>query len=213
MKPKHIIYNHSKSIKNYNFFVNNIEKNKNSYYVNCENGKKKILIKAKKIVLAAGTISSTRLICKILKIRKPLNLDHNPMMFGLFFLKKKIKNESFSSSKLAAKIFSKNKKIYCSVNFRSSNSTIRKKIFSIFPQIKNSLSKSIYNILQNKMVFINLYLDSKYGNLNLRLNEFDQINLKTNKKKMYAIKKELNNNFKILKDYLSKKKSYISSLF
>lgn len=205
LKPKHITSNYSKSVKKYNYFVNNIEKNKNSYLVNCENGNKKISIKSKKIVLAAGTISSTRLICKMLNIRKPLIVDHNPMMFGLFFLKRKIKSENFSSSKLAAKIFSKNKKIHCSVNFRSSNYTIRKKIFDIFPQIKNSLSKSIYNILQNRMIFINLYLDSKYGNLSFCLNKEGQINLIRNKKKMKAIKKELNNNFKILKDYLSKK--------
>ena len=89
LKPKHITSNYSKSVKKYNYFVNNIEKNKNSYLVNCENGNKKISIKSKKIVLAAGTISSTRLICKMLNIRKPLIVDHNPMMFGLFFLKRK----------------------------------------------------------------------------------------------------------------------------
>ncbi len=203
LKPKDINFN-SGGIKKFNYFVNSIEKIDNIYNLNCINNKKKISIKAKKIVIAAGTISTTRLICQVLNHTTSVTLDHNPMMFGLFFLKKKIKNENFSSSKLAAKIFSKNKNNYCTVNFRSSNSVIRKKIFSIFPQIKNSLSKSLYKILENRMIFLNLYLDSKYGNLSFTLNNKNEINLKVNKKKMHIIKKELNNNFRLLKNYMVK---------
>ena len=203
LKPKDINFN-SVGIKKFNYFVNSIEKIDNIYNLNCINNKKKISIKAKKIVIAAGTISTTRLICQVLNHTTSVTLDHNPMMFGLFFLKKKIKNENFLSSKLAAKIFSKNKNNYCTVNFRSSNSVIRKKIFSIFPQIKNSLSKSLYKILENRMIFLNLYLDSKYGNLSFTLNNKNEIRVKANKKKINIIKKELNNNFKLLKNYLIK---------
>lgn len=204
LKPIHLNYENSKGIKKFDYFVNSIEKIGNFYYLNCVNKKKKISIKTKKIVIAAGTMSTTRLICQVLNHTKSVTLDHNPMMFGLFFLKKKIKNENFSSSKLAAKIFSKNKNNYCTINFRSSNSVIRKKIFNIFPQIKNSLSKSLYKILENRMIFLNLYLDSKYGNLNFTLNNKNEISIKVNKKKMHIIKKELNNNFRLLKNYFVK---------
>ena len=35
--------------------------------------------------------------------------------------------------------------------------------------MKNKFSKNFYNLLENNLLFFNLYLDSKYGNLNLKI--------------------------------------------
>ena len=73
----------------------------------------------------------------MLKIRKPIHINHNPMIFGFFILKKKLKLEKFSPSRLAAYVFSNNSKFISLANFRTSNLIIKSKIFNNFNLMKN----------------------------------------------------------------------------
>ncbi len=205
LSPDSLLYN-KKSIKNFNYFVNRIEKTKNGYQVYCENNKKQIKLKTKKLILAAGTISTTKLICSMLNIKKSIRIFHNPMLFGFYLLKEKITLDNFSSSKLACKIFSNNSKKYSTVNFRSSNLTIKNKIFNDFSFMKNFISKKLYKKLQNNFLFFNLYLDSNFGNINFKLGKNYRLHLKTNTRKNKMLKKELLKQSNILFKHLLKKK-------
>ena len=168
--------------------------------------KKKIKFKTKKLILAAGTISTTKLVCEMLNINKSLKIFHNPMLYGFFLLKEKIKLDNFSSSKLACKIFSKNSSKYSSVNFRSSSEIVKKKIFNDFFIMKNFISKKIYKNFQNNFLFFNLYLDSNYSNLNFMLDKNDYLHIKINKNKFNNINRELLKQSKNLFEHFSKKK-------
>ena len=132
LSPNILLNKKNSRFEKLQYFVYKIQKLNNSYLVYCENNRKKIIIKTKKLILAAGTISTTKLICEMLNINKSLRVFHNPMLFGLFLLKEKIPLDNFSSSKLACKIFSKNQTNYSTVNFRSSSPIIKNKILNDF---------------------------------------------------------------------------------
>lgn len=206
LKPNTLINNKVKEIENLNYFVHKIEKLNNYYIVFCEDNKKKIKFKTKKLILAAGTISTTKLVCKLLNINKSLKIFHNPMLFGFFLLREKITLDNFSSSKLACKIFSNNSSKYSSVNFRSSSEVIKKKIFNDFFIMKNFISQKLYKYFQNNFLFFNLYLDNNYSNLNFILDKSDYLHIKINKSKHKIISRELIKQSKALFEYFSEKK-------
>ena len=191
-----------KNIKILDYFVREIKKKDKFYSVLCENDKENVEILTKKLVIASGTISTTRLICKMLKIRKPIQINHNPMIFGFFILKKKMKLEKFSPSKLAANVFRNNSKFISLANFRTSNLIIKSKIFNNFNIMKNFLSRIIYNILEKNLLFYNLYLDSNFGNLNLQLQDNNQIKIYYKKKNIVNIKKKLYEEAKTIYKFL-----------
>ena len=203
--PKNIISKKLKNINKLNYFVNKIKKNKKGYTVYCENNYKKFTIKTKKLVLGAGTISSTKLVCDMLKVNKSIVIDHNPMLFGLFILRKKIKLEKFAPAKLSANIHLNNKK-FSTVNFRSSNAIIKNKIFKNFYFLNNFFTKLIFKLFEKNMLFLNLYLDSYYGNLSFTLDKKKNVILQTDNKKFKKIKNKLFLNFNILYNYLKNKK-------
>ena len=191
-----------KNIKSLNYFVKEIKKKNKFYSVLCENNKESIEITTKKLVVASGTISTTKLICKMLKIKKPISINHNPMIFGFFILKKKLKLEKFSPSKLAAHIYSNNSKFKSLANFRTSNLVIKSKIFNNFNIMKNFLSRNFYNLLEKNLLFYNLYLDSNFGNLNIQLQDNNQIKIFYKKKNIFKIKKKLYDETKTIYNFL-----------
>tara|TARA_S200000501_G_scaffold327799_1_gene327288 strand:- start:2775 stop:4187 length:1413 start_codon:yes stop_codon:yes gene_type:complete len=197
----------TKNIKKLNYFVKKIEKKKNYYSVTCCDNKKSIEIFTKKLVLGTGTISTTKLICEMLKINKPINIDHNPMLLGLFILKEKIKldSENFAPSKLASKIYKNDHQTESVANFRTSNVSIKSKIFDNFKIMKNPLSKGFYNIIEKNLLFFNLYLDSKYGDLNIQLQKNNTLRIFYKKKNIDKIKNILKNDAKTIYNYLKSK--------
>ena len=62
--------------------------------------------------------------------------------------------------------------------------------------MKNKISKKFYNLLENNLIFFNLYLDSKYGNLFIKMNKNQNINISLDKKKISFLKKKLKNDAK-----------------
>jgi len=196
-----------KNVKKLNFFVTEIRKKNNFYSVLCENDKGigTIEIFTKKLVLGSGTVSTTKLICKMLKIRKSIKINHNPMLFGIFILKKKIKIEKFAPSRLAAKVFDNKSKLISLTNFRTSNLIIKSKIFDNFTIMKNFFSRACYNILEKNLLFYNLYLDSNFGNLNMQLQNNNEIKIFYKTQKITKIKKKLYSEAKIIYDFLKSK--------
>ena len=196
--------NEFKTIRKLNLIVKEIKKKKNYYSIMCKNNNTYQEIKSKKIILAAGTISTTGLILRMLRIKKKVKLNHNPMLFGVLMLKNKIKKDKFSPSRLAARIFEDNKDLNSLVNFRGSNELIKEKIFKNFSFMKNKISKKFYNLLENNLIFFNLYLDSKYGNLFIKMNKNQNMNIFLEKKKIFFIKKKLKNDAKKIYENLKK---------
>ena len=45
--------------------------------------------------------------------------------------------------------------------------------------------------MENNLIFFNLYLDSKYGNLNIKMNKNQDMNISLNKKKSLFLKNKL----------------------
>ena len=194
-----------KKFRKLNFYVYKIKKDKSNYLVYCKKNKKEIILKTKKLILAAGTISTTKLVCDMLKIHQSVPVNHNPMLFGSFLLKNKIQQDNFSSAKLGCKIFDSDGVNYSSVNFRSSSHTIKKKIFKEFFIMKNFVTQKIYNYFEKNILFYNLYLDSRFSNLNLKLNKNNNLYIETNNNKINLIKNELRRKSKVLYKYLLNK--------
>lgn len=101
-----LVFNSREKIKNFednysfkyfpNNFIKDIKK-QNSKFILVGSNNKKIKLKFNKVILSAGTIGSTLLVAKILKIKKNIRLYHTPV-FKLVYLnpflifKKNIKN-------------------------------------------------------------------------------------------------------------------------
>ena len=85
-----------KLVKKLNYtiiFVNKIRK-KNYYEIHCAPNKNgNLILRSKRVVLAAGTLSTTRIVCEMLNFRKKIKVMHNPMLFGVFVSKYSIKRK------------------------------------------------------------------------------------------------------------------------
>ncbi len=175
-----------RKVKFHNFAVKEIHYEKKRVRIECvnSNGKLKTIF-AKKIVLGCGTIITTKLILRFLKIRKEIKIKHHPRLVSVFFSKKKIKNYSIASSQL--NIRSKNKNNSFIIDFRTGNITIVESLV----RLKKFLLpfKQFIKIIQNYLVFSNILLDSKFSNLFMKF-KYD---------KTYIYSKESS-----LQDYLKK---------
>ena len=152
-----------------NYFVKKISKEKDFFILNCTNNDKEMLVKTKKLVLATGTLVTTKLVSDMLNYNETIKIAHNPMLLGFFITKSNLKNDNFSPSLLAADVKSSTEEINSLANFRGSNNLIKQKILNNYFFMKNPFSKKIYDHFEKKLLFVNLYLDSKFGNL-----EFDR---------------------------------------
>ena len=118
-----------KKIEKINLIVKKIVKFKSGYKVYClDKNNKEIILNTKKLILAAGTVSTTRLVAQMLKYKKKIKIKHNPMIFGAFVAKENLKiTKKLEPSDLAAVIKNSKSKYFSVVNFRTSNSIIKEK--------------------------------------------------------------------------------------
>ena len=204
--PKNNGKNIFNKVENLNYFVKKISKEKENYKIYCEgfdDNKETILI-SKKIVLAAGTLASTKLVSEMLGTEYKFNLNHNPMLFGVFLFKKSIKENNFFPSKIAAEIYSDKLGISAIANLRGSNDAIKEKIFQNYFFMKNFLSQFFYKTIDSKFLFINLYLDSKYSCLNFQKESNNFYNISVKLDKLKIINRELEYYFNKLYKVLRK---------
>jgi len=193
--PKYIKNN--KKITELNYFVEKIKKKKSTYEVFCEdiNGKKCILT-TKKVILAAGTIATTRIVCQMTRYRKKVTIQHNPMLFGVFLTKKNLNiSQNFIPSTLAARINLSNSNYSAIANFRASNNSIKNKIFESFFFMKNFFSKKLFSLIEKKLFFVNLYLDNKFSNLQMNVSKNGETKISLKRNDYPLIKKELSKYF------------------
>lgn len=158
-------YLRKKNIKFHDYFIKEIRDYKNLISVKCFDGKEKKTFLTKKLVLGCGTLITTKLIMDYLKITKEIRINHHPRLFSLYFSKQKWKNSmKFQPSHLHLK--SKSNPFLFTADFRPGNKIIVDAIakFKIFliP------FKFIINILREYLIFSNIFIEPKYGNLFMR---------------------------------------------
>ena len=155
-------YLRKKNITFHNYFIDEIKDYKNLVLINCSNGKEKKSFLTKKLVLGCGTLITTKLIMDYLGINQEVRINHHPRLFSLYFSKKKWKNSmKFQPSHLHLK--SRSNPFLFTADFRPGNKIIVDAVvkFKLFLRP----FKFIINILREYLIFSNIFIEPKYGNL------------------------------------------------
>ena len=154
-----------KKIKFHNYFVESIKDDKIGVQIFCSNGKEKKIFSTKKLVLGCGTLITTKLIMDYLNISKEIKINHHPRLFSLYFSKKKWKNTmNFEPSQLHLK--SRKNPDFFTADFRPGNKVIVDAII----KFKFFLApfKFIINFLREYLIFSNIFIEPKFGNLYIK---------------------------------------------
>ena len=189
-----------KNISFINYAVKKIYKRNGKLYIVCEDSNQNTKIyNIKKIIFAAGTIATTKLILDYLEIEREVKIKHHLRLISVFLARKKILNPlKFTPSLIQIK--NKEKKIQYSGDIRPGNDQITKSILEIswiFYFIKK-----IITILKNYLIFSNILLDSKFSNLYIKkiskLTEFKIYIKKQNSKALLRTAQKKIYNFLLL---------------
>ncbi len=188
-----------KNIIFHNYFVEKISKNKKYFEIICKNSREEKKLISKKIVFAAGTVVTTKILMEYLNIKREIKIKHHPRLFSVFFSKKPLKYDlDFTPSLL--QIINKSKKNYFSSDLRPGNRLITESIIDAFPFMK--LFKPIINFFRHRLIFSNILLDPNSSNIYIKkINGQFEIYCKKKDVKKYLEKQ----NNKIFKFLLSKK--------
>ena len=173
-----------KKIKFHNYFVESIKDDKIGVQIFCSNGKEKKIFSTKKLVLGCGTLITTKLIMDYLNISKEIKINHHPRLFSLYFSKKKWKNTmNFEPSQLHLK--SRKNPDFFTADFRPGNKVIVDAII----KFKFFLApfKFIINFLREHLIFSNIFIEPKFGNLYIkkRQNFYEVYSKNKNIKKLF----------------------------
>lgn len=184
-----------KKIKIHNYYLEKILVKKGLIQIFCKNkGKKKILL-SKKLVLASGTIATTKILMEFLKIKKEIKIKHHPRLLSVFVSKKKL-NYNLNFTPSLFQIMNNSEEGYFTADLRPGNKLITKSIIDAFPFIKPF--EFIINIFRKRLIFSNFLLDSKFSNLYLKKKE-NKFDLYSKKNDLNAILKKKNKSiFKLL---------------
>jgi len=155
-----------KNIYFINSVVKKIYKKNSKLYLVCEDSNNNIKTYViKKIIFAAGTIATTKLILDYLKIEREVKIKHHTRSISVFLSRKKILNPlKFTPSLLQIK--SKDKKNQYSGDIRPGNKLIIKSILEISWLFY--IIKKIMIFFKDYIIFSNILLDSKFSNLYIR---------------------------------------------
>lgn len=205
-----------KNVDKFNYFANKISKSGDVYEVNCINSSnEKKIFRTKKLILACGTIGTTRLLLDMLNYESPIRIFHNPMLFSCILSIKKVqKNLKHWLSQVASESFDLETGSFAVANFRTTNEHIKEKIFKDYWFMRLNFFKYIFSFFEKKMVFVNLYIEGKYSNLNMQ-KTIDGYKIFSNSKKNEKIKKLLMTHLKkilktLLKNNLATRINYTS---
>ena len=185
-------------IISYNFYVDKIIKKKELIEITLKNKNEIKIILCKKIVFAAGTLATTKILMNYLNINYPVRIKHHPRMFALFISRKKINsNLDFTPSLLQIINTSRKKKF--AADLRPGNKQIIDSMTEAFPFLFPI--KFILNFFRKRMLFSNILYSPSISNLFIkkRNNEFilfSKKNKNIKQKLLFASKKI----FKFLKN-------------
>ncbi len=170
LSPKNFYnkYLKKKNIKFHNFFVEEIKDYKKIIKLVCSNGKEKKIFFTKKLVLGCGTLITTKLIMDYLKITKEVRINHHPRLFSMYVSKKKWKSKMiFQPSHLHLKL--KKKPYLFTADFRPGNKIIVEAIIKF--KIILYPFKYFINLVREHLIFSNIFIEPKYGNLYIKMKD------------------------------------------
>lgn len=189
-KSKNRIYNSKNDIqilkKNKKFdykkglFVKKIKKIKIGYELKCIKEKKTIFIRCKYLVLACGTIGTTRLLLDYLSYKKKIRLFHTYSMNFIGFLKQPIKNKNFDKLQaiMQYKIMppyitriNKNENCYGVLGLISKDVLLTS--LQMFPNFVIRLIIKIFSKLKNRIIIGNCFFPHFLTLSYIRLNNKD----------------------------------------
>lgn len=156
-----------KKILLHKYYVEEIKMINNKVAIFCRDGKKKKILMAKKVVFAAGTIATTKILMKFLKINHEVKIKHHPRLLSVYFSYKPIDTTlSFTPSLL--QLVNKSKTDRFTADIRPGNKLITDSIIDAFPYVR--IFKSLINFFRKRLIFSNLLIDSSFSNLFLKKN-------------------------------------------
>ncbi len=180
----------NKNIIFHNYFVKKIKKHNNFLEVLCSNGVSNKSFYTKKLVMGSGTIVTTKLILDYLKIKKEIKLKHHPRLFSLYLSNKRwTNNMSFQPSQLHIKP-KKGSELF-TADFRPGNKLIINSIIKFRKYL--NIIKPILNFFRFNMIFSNIFLNSKFSNIYLKLNKDNSLSIYSKNKNINAIFKKTSN--------------------
>ena len=157
-----------KNIIFHNFYLEKIKKHGKKFKLICRNNKKKRIFIVNKVILAAGTIATTKIIIDYLNIKKEVKVYHHPRLIVAYLAKKPINlNLKFTPSLL--QIIGKLEKSSFSFDLRPGNSSIINSITDL--SILFYPLKLLLNIIKKRIIFSNILLSSKNSNVYLKKNK------------------------------------------
>ena len=163
--------NFLKRIKNnknfifHDYYVYKIVKKNNIYEIFCKNKISEKKFYSKKIILACGTLATTKLVVDYLKIKSEIKIKHHPRLLSLFFSKEPIKSAMTFTPSLLQIV--KNSKNDCfSGDLRPGNKLITNSIIEAFPYLWPF--KIFINFLRFRTIYSNILLDTKDSNIFLK---------------------------------------------
>lgn len=179
----------------HNFVVKKIENKKNFTIVYCKIKNKTKIFKTKKLVLACGTIVTTKLIIDFLNIKKEVPIKHHSRLISAYVFKKKIKSLlDFTPSLIEVK---QKKKYDYIADIRPANKTIIQIITSFYFFFK-LIDKFLY-YFKDYIIFSNTLLNSKYSNLYIKKNNNNFLIFSKKSKVLNILKKSQKKIFNFLK--------------
>ena len=198
LTPKDIIKNiDKKKIIFHNFYVDKITKQKNLISVCCKNLNQEKTFITKKLILAAGTLVTTKLLMDYFKVKETIPIKHHPRLISVYFAKKKmLSNLEMTPGLLQIKKNHKNKNYVG--DLRPSNETIlnmASKTFSFLKPIK-----FILLFFKDNILFSNNLLSSEFSNLYIKKNKNNFRIFSKNKNTLQILKDRQIKIFNFLKE-------------
>ena len=199
LNPDLILKNIKKKVIFHNFFLEKISKKNDLIFLHCFRGSEKKIFITKKLVLATGTLVTTKLIMEFLNIKREVSIKHHPRLISMYIARRKI----LDNTKLTAgllQVKSRKKNEIFSGDLRPSNKMILNMSFKIYKFLLPL--KFILMFFKDYIFFSNNLLGSNFSNLYIK---------KINKKFMIYSKnkktlKILKSNQKKIFNFLRKEK-------
>ena len=177
-----------KKINFHNFYLKEMKKKGKKIKLICRNKNKEKIFVANKVIMAAGTIATTKIIMNFLNFNQEVKINHHPRLISVFLGKKSIQtNLDFTPSIL--QLIGKKQKNYFSADLRPGNKLITESMLEL-----NSLLypfKPLINLIKKRLIFSNILLPPKFSNIFMK-NDGKSFKVYTKKKDTINILKKAN---------------------
>ena len=180
-----------KKIRFHNFYLEDIEKYGKKIKLFCKKNNKSKTFIVDRIIFAAGTIATTKILMKYLNIKSEVKVNHHPRLISVYLSKHQIKsNLKFTPSLL--QIIGKIGKNNFSADLRPGNKLITDSIIELSSFLYPF--KFLINVLKDRLIFSNILLAPKFSDIYIK-NFGDYFQLYTKKNNVTKTLSKANKKF------------------